>query len=282
MPGRARHTPRQRTRRRADRRLGIWVSATDYRAAMEKSSVFLKIVLLSTELSMAPMQQTAACDALHSAERRMCRWIVQVRDRVGDDVLRLTHDFVAQMLAVRRPTVTLIAQELQNAGLIRCRRGEITILDHARLGHAACELRRGAAPEARHVIADFRVFPTGIGTVPLPPPRLGGGENKLILRRSETPRPASSGWVRPPRGLLEAQLGGTGHMALSSSACSSTTRRRAPASNMAICRKSSSRIASSAEERAPSPSTTPTLRTCGGDGQSRHQRRPSSCHIHAG
>jgi CRP-like cAMP-binding protein len=134
---------------------GIRISATDYRAAMAKSDIFLKIVLLSNELSMAQMQQTAACNALHSAERRMCRWIIQVRDRVGDDVLRLTHDFVAQMLAVRRPTVTLIAQELQNAGLIRYRRGEITILDHAGLERAACECVEALRLKTRRVIADF-------------------------------------------------------------------------------------------------------------------------------
>jgi CRP-like cAMP-binding protein len=134
---------------------GHRISATDYRAVMEKSDVFLKIVLLSNELSMAQMQQTAACNALHSAERRMCRWIIQVRDRVGDDVLRLTHDFVAQMLAVRRPTVTLIAQELQNAGLIRYRRGEITILDHAGLERAACECVEALRLKTRRVIADF-------------------------------------------------------------------------------------------------------------------------------
>jgi CRP-like cAMP-binding protein len=134
---------------------GVRISAADYRAVMPKSDVFLKIVLLSNELAMAQMQQTAACNALHSAERRMCRWIIQVRDRVGDDVLRLTHDFVAQMLAVRRPTVTLIAQELQNAGLIRYRRGEITILDHAGLERAACECVEALRLKTRRVIADF-------------------------------------------------------------------------------------------------------------------------------
>jgi len=134
---------------------GLRIAAADYRAVMTRSPVFLKIVLLSNELAMAQMQQTAACNALHSTERRMCRWIIQVRDRVGDDVLRLTHDFVAQMLAVRRPTVTLIAQELQNAGLIRYRRGEITILDHAGLERAACECVEALRTKTRRVIADF-------------------------------------------------------------------------------------------------------------------------------
>lgn len=134
---------------------GLRISAADYRAVIAKSPVFLKVVLLSNELAMAQMQQTAACNALHSAERRMCRWIIQVRDRVGDDVLKLTHDFVAQMLAVRRPTVTLIAQEMQNAGLIRYRRGEITVLDYAGLERAACECVEALRLKTRRVIADF-------------------------------------------------------------------------------------------------------------------------------
>jgi CRP-like cAMP-binding protein len=134
---------------------GQKIGAADYRACMEKSDSLLKIVLLSNELSMAQMQQTAACNALHSAERRMCRWIIQVRDRIGDDVLRLTHDFVAQMLAVRRPTVTLIAQELQNAGLIRYKRGEITILDYAGLERAACECVEALRSKTRRVLGDF-------------------------------------------------------------------------------------------------------------------------------
>jgi CRP-like cAMP-binding protein len=125
---------------------GLRISASDYRALMPSSPAFLKIVLLSNELSMAQMQQTAACNALHSAERRMCRWIIQVRDRVGDDVLRLTHDFVAQMLAVRRPTVTLIAQELQNAGLIR---------DYAGLERAACECVDALRVKTKRVVGDF-------------------------------------------------------------------------------------------------------------------------------
>ena len=111
----------------------------DLRNAVEQSRALRKMALLSNELMMAQMQQTAACNALHSAERRLCRWIVQVQDRIGDDVIRLTHDFLAQMLAVRRPTVSLIAYQLQQAGLIRYQRGRITVLDRAALERSACE-----------------------------------------------------------------------------------------------------------------------------------------------
>jgi CRP-like cAMP-binding protein len=131
---------------RATARAVVQIEATawrlpvaDLRNLTERSPALRKMSLLSSELMMAQMQQTAACNALHTAERRLCRWIVQVQDRIGDDVIRLTHDFLAQMLAVRRPTVSLIAYQLQQAGLIRYQRGRIAVLDRAALERSACE-----------------------------------------------------------------------------------------------------------------------------------------------
>lgn len=118
---------------------GQQMRVADFRAAVAASPLLRSLVLLSSELTMAQVQQTAACNALHSVERRFCRWILQVRDRTDSDEIELTHDFVAQMLAVRRPTVSLIAQEIQAAGLIRYSRGRITILDRAGLERLACE-----------------------------------------------------------------------------------------------------------------------------------------------
>ncbi len=117
----------------------LQMRVADFRAAVDKSSILRHLVLLSSELSLIQMQQTAACNALHSVERRFSRWILQVRDRTDSDEIELTHDFVAQMLAVRRPTVSLIAQELQSAGLIRYSRGRITIVDREGLERIACE-----------------------------------------------------------------------------------------------------------------------------------------------
>jgi CRP-like cAMP-binding protein len=134
---------------------GWKMRAADFRAAVEKSRMLSHMVLLSSELTLAQMQQTAACNALHSAERRLCRWILQVRDRIDGDVIELTQDFLAQMLAVRRPTVTLIAQGLQNAGLIRYRRGRITIVDHAGLEKLACECVEEIRTKTRHILNEL-------------------------------------------------------------------------------------------------------------------------------
>ena len=134
---------------------GWRIRAGDFRAAVEKSRTLRHLVLLSSELALVQMHQTAACNALHSAERRLCRWILQVRDRIDNDVIELTQDFLAQMLAVRRPTVTLIAQNLQSAGLIRYRRGRITIVDHAGLEKLACECVGEIRTKTRHILAEL-------------------------------------------------------------------------------------------------------------------------------
>jgi CRP-like cAMP-binding protein len=85
------------------------------------------------------VMQTTVCNGLHSAEERCCRWLLMTHDRIRQDEFGLTHEFLAVMLGVRRPTVTLIAAKLQSAGLISYRRGYITIVDRRGLEKASCE-----------------------------------------------------------------------------------------------------------------------------------------------
>jgi len=92
-----------------------------------------------TELSWAEAQQLAACNAAHDASSRLARWLLQSADRTGSERLPLTQQFLAQMLAVRRTTVTLLAQALQRRGLIKYSRGHITIVDRAALEQSTCE-----------------------------------------------------------------------------------------------------------------------------------------------
>jgi CRP-like cAMP-binding protein len=134
---------------------GWRVRASEFREATDKSRSLRQLVLRSSELLLAQVQQTAACNALHSAERRLCRWILQVRDRVDTDTIELTQDFLAQMLAVRRPTVTLIAQSLQNAGMISYRRGRIEILDRAALERQSCECLNAIRTKTRRILAEL-------------------------------------------------------------------------------------------------------------------------------
>lgn len=86
--------------------------------------------------------QFTACNAVHSVEQRLARWILMAHDRIGTDAFALTQEFVAMMLGATRPTVTLVAGTLQHAGLITYHRGHVTIRDREKLESAACECYR--------------------------------------------------------------------------------------------------------------------------------------------
>jgi hypothetical protein len=88
---------------------------------------------------VGPTTRTAGCNRVHPVEERLARWLLMTHDRVGADTFDLTHEFIAAMLGVRRPSVTVAAGILQQAGLIDYRRGHMRILDRALLEEAACE-----------------------------------------------------------------------------------------------------------------------------------------------
>jgi CRP-like cAMP-binding protein len=108
------------------------------KAAAESQAIRESIVRYG-EMLLIQVQQTAACNALHDVEERLSRWLLQARDRVDENTIRLTHEFLSQMLGVRRPTVTVVARMLQEAGLIRYHRGHIEIVDRRGLEARACE-----------------------------------------------------------------------------------------------------------------------------------------------
>lgn len=90
------------------------------------------------QMDFVQVQQTAACNALHTLEARLSRWLLQMRDLLRSDCLPLTQDFLSQMLGVQRSSVTLVALKLQEAGLINYRRGRIHILEVEALQDASC------------------------------------------------------------------------------------------------------------------------------------------------
>jgi CRP-like cAMP-binding protein len=84
-------------------------------------------------------QQTAACQALHPVEARICRWLLQAQDAVGGDTLELTQEYLSHMMGVRRTSVSGSANKLQEEGLITYKRGVIRILDRKDLEKTSCE-----------------------------------------------------------------------------------------------------------------------------------------------
>src|SRR5262245_13526982 len=115
------------------------ISVAPFQAAVSQSNQLRNLILRFKEALLGQVQQTAACNALHPLEDRLARWLLQTLDRADGAELPLTQDFMAQMLGVRRTTVTLIAHRLQHAGLIRYRRGLLQVLDRSGLEETACE-----------------------------------------------------------------------------------------------------------------------------------------------
>ena len=91
--------------------------------------------------------QSAACNALHKVEARLCRWLLMSSDGIGSDEVGLTHEFLATMLGVRRAGVSEAASKLQAQDLIRYYRGNILILNRQRLEEAACECYQATKEE---------------------------------------------------------------------------------------------------------------------------------------
>jgi len=110
-----------------------------FRAALDQSDGIRSLIVRYNDTQMALVNQSAGCNALHSVEKRLCRWLLQARDRSDSNLLPLTHELLSEMLGVQRTTVTLIARELQSEGLIRYRRGRVEITDRDGLEKKACE-----------------------------------------------------------------------------------------------------------------------------------------------
>jgi CRP-like cAMP-binding protein len=115
------------------------ISAARFEHAASGSAALRDLIVRYTETVWAEAQQNAACNAVHDGSSRLCRWLLQCADRTGSEQLLLTQEFLAEMLGVRRTTVTLLAQELQKRGIVRYSRGRIAILDRSSLEALACE-----------------------------------------------------------------------------------------------------------------------------------------------
>jgi CRP-like cAMP-binding protein len=116
-----------------------WLSASQFHAAANGSQAIRDLIVHYSGMLLAQVQQSVACNVLHTMEARLCRWLLQAHDCMDGNDIPLTQEFLGQMLGVRRTTVTLAAQLLQGTGLIRYRRGHIQILDRTALEELSCE-----------------------------------------------------------------------------------------------------------------------------------------------
>jgi len=115
------------------------ISAARLRNAVEVSTELRDLIVRYNDSLLGQVQITAACNALHPIQARLARWILQTKDRIDGDIIPLTQQLLAEMLGVRRSSVSEVAAVLQSAGLIRYSRGAIEITNRAGLEEAACE-----------------------------------------------------------------------------------------------------------------------------------------------
>jgi CRP-like cAMP-binding protein len=106
---------------------------------MARGGAFSEVMGKYTQAFVALLTQSVACNGLHTAEERCCRWLLMTHDRLGSDEFNMTHELLSMMLGVRRPTVTLVLAQLAKAGMIAQVRGRLRIVDRPALESASCE-----------------------------------------------------------------------------------------------------------------------------------------------
>lgn len=115
------------------------LAVPDFRRILAELGRFRQIIGRYAQATLAVIVQLAACNASHSVEQRCARWLLNVHDRIHSDEFALTHQDLALLLAVHRPTLSECAHKLQAMQLIRCDRGRFAVLDRAGLQDVACE-----------------------------------------------------------------------------------------------------------------------------------------------
>jgi CRP-like cAMP-binding protein len=131
--------------------------------AMQSQSM-LALLIRHEQAVYAQAQQSTACMASHNIEARLCRWLLRARDLAGTETLPFTQEFLAEMLGVRRSSVSVVAHTLQQAGMIKYSRGRIHILDLAALRETTCECYGTIEAHYRELLGDL--------------PDNGSGDNK--------------------------------------------------------------------------------------------------------
>ena len=119
----------------------------------EKLGSLHRLLLLYAQSLITQIGQSVACNRHHSIEQQLCRWFLSTLDRVGTAEFVITQDLVAHTLGVRRESITVAATKLQQSGVIRYRRGHISVLDRERLETRACECYAAVKKESSRLMS---------------------------------------------------------------------------------------------------------------------------------
>ncbi len=121
---------------------GYRIAAERLRGELNRQGVLQSLLMRYVQARIIQLGQTAACNRYHNIEQRFSRWLLTVSDNIQKDEYYLTHEFISQMLGVRRTGITEIAGKFQKAGIIHYKRGAINILSREKLEACACECYR--------------------------------------------------------------------------------------------------------------------------------------------
>jgi len=145
-----------RKRRDTRRWFGGWhkQNRRRFRDVIGHCPILNRLLLRYTLALMTFMSQNPACNRTHGVEERCSRWLLLTHDRVRQASFPLTQEFLAQMLGVRRPTVSIAANMLAKAGLISYARGHMTLLNRPGLEAASCDCYRIIAGEFEQLLGD--------------------------------------------------------------------------------------------------------------------------------
>ena len=140
---------------------GYRLRADILKAEFSRSPTLQRVLLRYTQALLTQMAQTAACNRRHSVEQHFCRFLLLGLDRLPSNALSMTHELIANILGVRREGVTEAAGKLQDAGVIKYRRGHITVLSRSKLEARACECYTAVKSECDRLLCSERQRGTG-------------------------------------------------------------------------------------------------------------------------
>lgn len=132
------------------------METTALETAKERSSAIRDLFSRYADTLLAQTMQSVACNALHALDARLCRWLLTTHDRVDSDEIALTQEYLAEMLGVQRTTVSGVARQLQERGLISYSRGRVVILDRHGLEASACDCYAAVRRHLRAVLPDAK------------------------------------------------------------------------------------------------------------------------------
>jgi len=126
-----------------------------FRAFVDGDGKMRDIMMAYMQALFAQIAQAVACNGVHEIQQRTAKWLLESHDRADGDQFQLTQEFLADMLGVTRPSVSVAAGTLQAAGLIKYHRGQVTILDRSGLEEASCECYAVVRSEYEQLLSPF-------------------------------------------------------------------------------------------------------------------------------